>query len=285
MPDQVVSRVTRRRTRIASRAGQRASGGRYVELLARSGLAARGVMYAIVGWLAIQIAFGRSGRQADQTGAVRLVASTPFGAVALWLLVAGFVGMTIWRLSEALYGGPGSSGRGATARLTALGKAVLYGFIVYGVLKFALGLGAPASSDKESVDLTAAVMRQPGGRVIVGLAGLAFVAAGAGLAYRAWQKEFLKEFRLAEMTPRLRRLVVALGQGGGIARGTVFAAAGVFLMVAALDASPGKAKGLDATLRALATTPAGPWLLVIVAAGLITFGAFSCAEARWRRFS
>jgi Domain of Unknown Function (DUF1206) len=279
----MVARVARRRARSASYARPRASNSRYLAVLARAGLAARGIMYAIVGWLALQIAFGRPSHQADQTGAVRAVASTPFGSVALWLLSAGFAGMTLWRLSEALQRGPAGGGDRTTARLAASGKAVIYGFIGYGVLKFALGLGAPASSDRESVDLTSTVMRQPGGRIIVGLAGLALIAAGVALAYRAWQREFLTEFRLSEMTPRLRRAVITLGQAGGIARGTVFTAAGVFLLVAALQARPGEAKGLDATLRALAGTPAGPWLLVLVAAGLVTFGAFFCAEARWRR--
>lgn len=74
-----------------------------------------------------------------------------------------------------------------------------------------------------------------------------------------------------------------LGRAGGIARGAVFVTAGVFLLVAAIEAQPQQAKGLDSALRALAATPLGLWLLVAVAIGLIVFGAFSCCEARWRR--
>src|SRR5262245_27342916 len=76
-----------------------AANPRYVNPLARAGLVARGVMYVIIGWIAVQIAFGHSGHQADQSGATRLVASTPVGTAALWLLVAGFAGLTLWRLS------------------------------------------------------------------------------------------------------------------------------------------------------------------------------------------
>jgi membrane protease YdiL (CAAX protease family) len=126
-------------------------------------------------------------------------------------------------------------------------------------------------------------MREPGGRFLTGLAGLLLIALGAALAYRAWQKDFVRQLRLSEMRPRLRRLVVALGQVGGIARGTVFAAAGIFVLVAAIRARPGQAQGLDATLRALAATPAGPLLLAVIAVGLIIFGIYSCVEARWRR--
>ena len=70
---------------------------------------------------------------------------------------------------------------------------------------------------------------------------------------------------------------------GGTARGVVFTAAGAFAVRAAVDYEPKKAKGLDDTLRSFAETPLGPWLLVLVAAGLVLFGVFSFAMARWRR--
>jgi Domain of Unknown Function (DUF1206) len=126
-------------------------------------------------------------------------------------------------------------------------------------------------------------MSHPGGVALVGLAGVALIAGGAFLAYQAWSKEFLKDLRLAEMTPRTRRVVELLGRVGGISRGTVFAAVGVFLLFAAVHSSPGQAKGIDATLRTMAATPVGPWLLAVVAVGLVTFGVYSLADARWRR--
>jgi Domain of Unknown Function (DUF1206) len=86
-------------------------------MAARAGFAARGVLYVIIGCIAIGIALGDSGRQADSTGAVRLVAATPLGLVALWLLVAGLIGLALWRLSEAAYGAPGPGGRKAGTRL------------------------------------------------------------------------------------------------------------------------------------------------------------------------
>ncbi len=85
------------------------------------------------------------------------------------------------------------------------------------------------------------------------------------------------------MRARTRRIVEWLGKFGGVARGTVFATAGIFLVVAAVQARPQQAKGVDSSLRALAATPLGPWLLVLVAIGLIMFGLFSFCQARWRR--
>lgn len=279
----MVSERTRRKVRSAQSAGRQAASSRYVEILARTGLAARGVLYVIIGWLAIQVAFGDTGRQADRTGALRAIASKPFGAAVLWLLVVGFIGMTLWGLSEAAIGGPGTDGRKVSTRLAALARAIFYGVAAFSIMKYALGLGAPASGDKQSRDLTAKAMSQPGGKIIVIVAGLALIGAGGYLAYSSARKKFLDGLQLDQMSLRVRQGVEKLGQIGGIARGTVAAAAGIFLIVAAAQANPHDAKGVDSTLRALAHTPLGPWLLVVVAAGLLIFGAFSFCEARWQR--
>jgi hypothetical protein len=240
-------------------------------------------MYIVIGWIALQVAFGKVGQQADRSGALHELSSTPFGKLALWVLVVGFFGMALWRLSEAVYGSR-ADGRKASARLMALGRAVLYAVFGYGVLKYALGAGAPQSSNKQSVDLTASVLKDPGGQASVIVIGLVVIGAGLYLAYKAWKKSFLKELELGQMRAKTRRAVEWLGRVGGIARGIVFVTAGIFLIVAAVHAQPDQAKGIDSSLRALATTPAGPLLLVLVSIGLIMFGLFSCCEARWRRF-
>jgi hypothetical protein len=250
--------------------------------LARAGLAARGVIYVLIGALAVQIAFGSSSHEADRAGALRLVASTPAGAAALWLLVAGFAGMCLWRASQAIWGSPGQDGKKPAKRAAAAARAVFYGAVTAGVLEYAIGVGAPSSSDKQSRDLTATAMHYPGGQVLVVLAGLAFAGGGGYLAWRALKKKFLKHLRMEQASPAVQRAVTRIGQAGGIARGAVFATAGIFLVVAGIDASPDKAKGVDSALRTLARTPAGPWLLVAVAAGLILFGTYSFCESRWR---
>jgi hypothetical protein len=278
----VVTRAAWGRHR-ARHTARRAGNSRYVGWLARAGFGARGVMYVLIGILALEVAFGSPGHQADQSGAVRLVGHSPFGGLLLWLLVAGFAGMALWRLSEAVYSGPGPDGRKTGSRLLAAGNAVLYGFIAVAILKYALGLGAPSSSNKQSADLTATAMRHPGGRILVGIVGVALIGAGAWLAWQAFERRFLSSLRTGQMSRQARKVVTVLGQCGGIARGVVFGTAGLFLLIAAVTARAHRAKGLDATLRALAHTPFGPWLLVVVAIGLVLFGCYSWAEARWRR--
>ena len=271
-----------RRRRVSARgATRRARNSGLMPALARAGLTARGVMYILIGIIAVQIAFGSTSQKAESTGAVRLVASTPFGSVLLWLLAIGFAALTLWRLSEAIWGGAEPDGHKASKRLGYAFRAVIYGFLTFGVLKYALGLGAPSSSDTQSKDLTAKALQLPGGQVLVALVGIAIAAAGLYIAYQAWKKKFLRELRMGSASPATRRTVERLGQVGGIARGAVFATAGVFLVVAAANANPGQAKGIDSALRAFAHTPLGPWLLVLVALGLVTFGLFSLCQARW----
>jgi len=274
-------RAAPRRVR-ARRGGQAGRGGKWLAWLARAGLAARGLMYVLIGIIAIKVAIDGSHQQADRTGAVHLVAQTGFGALILWLLVIGFGGMTLWRLSEAVWGSADSGGRKASKRLANLARAVFYAAVTFGILKYALGVGQPSSTDSQSQDLTAAVMRYQGGQVIVALAGVVIVCAGLYVIYRAYKLKFLKHLRMGSASPRTRKVVTRLGQIGGIARGAVFATIGVFLVIAAKDASPRQAKGIDSALRALAHTPLGPWLLVIVAIGLMMFGVYSWCEARWR---
>jgi hypothetical protein len=276
------SSARRRSAPRSGRSARSARSGRGMAWLARAGLAARGLMYVLIGIIAVQVAIDGSHQQADRTGAVRLVAQTAFGTAILWLLVIGFAGMTLWRLSEAAWGSPGADGRKASKRLANLARAVFYALVTYGILKYALGVGQPSSSDSQSQDLTADALKYQGGQVVVALAGVVVVIAGLYVIYRAYKLKFLKHLRMGSASARTRKVVTRLGQIGGIARGLVFATIGVFLVIAAKDANPKQAKGIDSALRALAHTPLGPWLLVVVAIGLMMFGVYSWCEARWR---
>jgi hypothetical protein len=192
--------------------------------------------------------------------------------------------MVVWRVFEALFGSTDPEGRKRSTRLAAVAWAAMYAVIAYGILIYALGIGSPPSSNQQSADLTATAMHEPGGRVIVVLVGLGLTAGGLGVVYSALKKRFVKRLSVGQMSAGTRRIVEWPGRVGGFARGTVFVTAGIFLIVAAVQAQPRQAKGIDSALRALAQTPLGPWLLLAVAIGLIMFGAYSCCEARWRRF-
>ncbi|MFE0456642.1 DUF1206 domain-containing protein [Streptomyces sp. NPDC058914] len=264
---------------------ERAARGSGTRWAAKAGLTARGVIYLLVGALALQIAFGDDKKQqADRQGALAELSGKPFGSVLLWALGIGLVGMALWRLSEVVFGSVGPDGRKAKKRLLALARCVFYSFVAYSVLAFAAGSGSGGgSSDEQSRDVTARLLEVSGGQWIVGAAGAGVVVAGVWIGARALMRAYRDKMRVGQMSRRVRRLVDVTGVVGGAARGLVFAAAGSFAIRAAVDYEPDEAKGLDDTLRSFAGTPVGPGLLACVAAGLVLFGLFSFAMARWRK--
>jgi len=268
----------------AKGAGRQAADSSWLGWAARLGFVARGLIYVLIGLIALQIALGRGG-QADQGGALGQIASRSYGAALLWLLVVGFAGLALWRFSEAAFGAVGPDGSKASERIKSLVRGVVYSFLLFTVLRFVLGSASSSSADsnRQSENVTARVMEYTGGRVLVGVVGAVVVAVGAVLARESWRREFLKRMNLAGTGAGTHSLVERLGVVGGVARGAVFVLVGVFLVIAAARYEPSRAEGLDGTLRAFAQTPLGPILLILVAVGLVAFGIFSMCEARWRK--
>jgi len=85
-----------------TREARRASDSPAAHCLARAGLTARGAIYILVGWVALLVALGQSSREADQQGALQLLADKPYGLVSLWLL--GMIGTIARGLVFALAG-------------------------------------------------------------------------------------------------------------------------------------------------------------------------------------
>jgi hypothetical protein len=264
------------------RAGRQAAGHPLFHRLSRAGLASKGVIYLLIGSLAVQIGLGDTGEEADKSGALQTVAERPGGTPVLWLLVIGFAGLALWRYAESVYGQPGPDGAKATKKLASLGRGVFYTVGCLGILAFVLGHGA-SSSDDQSKEFTARAMAEPGGRWLVLAVGLGFIGWGIGNIVNAVRRKFLEKLSTGRMSPRTRKAVKVTGVVGRSARGLVFGAVGVFLAHSAITFDPDKAKGLDGTLRELADTPAGPWALVAVALGLVAYGVYEFCEARWRR--
>ncbi|MEU3522668.1 DUF1206 domain-containing protein [Streptomyces sp. NPDC038707] len=254
---------------------------------ARAGFAARGLIYVLVAVIALRIALGGAGggRQADRGGALGELAERPFGSALLWIVGIALAGMAVWRLSEAVFGASGPDGSKLSRRAASLFRSLFYGFVSYSVLAYAAGDRGSGSgaSDRQTDDVTARVLEWPAGQWLLGLAGAGVVVAGVWMSVRAVRRKFLDNLRTEALSGRARPVVEALGVTGGTARGVVFAAAGVFAVVAAVRHQPGQAKGMDDTLRAFRDLPAGPWLLALVALGLAAFGLFSWCDARWRR--
>jgi len=266
----------------ADRLAHRDSGQKWLALLARAGMVAQGTMYLLVGGLAIELALGLGGKTADQRGALHTLADEWYGLAALLALAVGFAGYALWRFAVAVLGEKIESEEdvGVGKRLLYVARAVLYASLCYSALALALSHGGGTSNKEDKA--TATVFDWPAGRWPVGAAGLAIVGYGLWNGYRALSRNFEKDLKVEQMSGGERRLVCAVGRAGFAARGVVFTLIGIFVVKAALEYDPKEPVGLDGALQRLSEQPYGSALLGTVAAGLIAFGVFSLARARYR---
>ncbi|MFB4303195.1 DUF1206 domain-containing protein [Actinomadura sp. NTSP31] len=262
--------------------GRRAAGHPWFRHLSRAGLGARGLLYLLIGWLALLIALGHGEEEADRKGALRTVAATPGGWIVLLLLGVGFAGLALWQFAEALYGRPLPKGRRKRMRFPALFRALTYVAGCAGTIGFLFGQSG-ASSDQQSRALSARAMAEPGGRWVVLAAGAGFLVWGGVTLVNAARRAFRDELKTGEMGTAAHWIVQPLGVIGNVARGLIGGAVGAFLVYAAISFAPDRAEGLDGVLREFAATPAGGWGLVAIAVGLATFGLYSFCEIRWRK--
>jgi hypothetical protein len=131
--------------------------------------------------------------------------------------------------------------------------------------------------------MTATAMQHTAGRVLVGVVGLAIVACGIVLVVEGARRKFMKYLRTAQMNARTRRVVELLGTTGTIARGLVFALAGVLVIDAAVTHKASESGGIDKALLTLRNQPFGEFLMLLAALGLVIFGLYGLCEARWRK--
>ena len=253
---------------------------RAFEVLARAGFVARGIIYGIIGVLALDVAVGHGGKLTDQQGALRAVEEQRFGHVLLALLAVGLGGYSLWRLFRAILGhGPEGADKGLD-RLGALGSGIVYGVMCMIAIQLLAGSSGVTGSTQKTAS---GAFSWPGGRWLVGIAGLVLIGVGVYQLIRGVRRKFLDDSKTEEMSPGTKTWITWIGTVGHVARAVVFGLVGVFLVKAAADYSAKEAIGLDGALAKLYNQPYGPWLLGAVAAGLVAFAIFSLSEARYRR--
>lgn len=262
-------------------AGDSAARSTVFELLARAGFVARGLIYAIVGILAVKLALGAGGKTTNQKGALQTIAQQPFGRVLLILMAIGLAGYALWRIFRAALGhGPEGTDTGFE-RVAALASGLVYAGIC--AIAVELLLGSSAGNSGNAHKTTAGVFGWPAGTWLVGIVGVVLIGIGVYQGYRGLTREFLKDSKTELMGAVTRRWFARIGTFGHLARMVVFGLVGVFLIAAAIDYNPNKAIGLDGALAKLEHTSYGPFLLGVVATGLIAFALYSLTDARYRR--
>jgi hypothetical protein len=249
-----------------------------VEALARFGLVCRGVVWFVIGLLALDIAFG--GRaEADKQGALSAIKDQPLGEVLLVLLGIGFLGYAGWRALEGLVGHRDTDEgiKRWSKRIASLFRGCVYAWFAWSTAHFVFGDGGRDGTRP----LAQRTMAHTGGTLLVGVVGTAVIVGGLVMAVRGLRQKF--DDKLKPVPKAWRPPVHVLATTGLVIRGLAFALVGGFVLQAALTYDPNKAKGLDAALKSFAGHLYGQGIVGLAAIGLLCFGLWSFAEARWRR--
>ena len=256
-------------------------GGRNtIERIARFGYGARGIVYIVVGALALLAAIGQGGRAGDSKDALRAVLSGPFGAVLVGVIALGLAGFALWRLVEGVTDADrrGTSAKGLAVRGAHLISAAIYLGLAVSAASLSLGLGMSGGDGMH--DGTAWLLAKPYGRWLVALGGLGVIGGGFGFLGKAWRGDVTD--RLALDAQARDRWAGPIGRFGYAARGIAFLIIGGFLVAAAWHQRSSDAKGLTEAFALLRAQPYGWILLGLVAAGHAAFGAFGLIQARYR---
>ncbi len=272
----------------ANQTARTAASSRWMTILARLGYGAKGVVYLIIGWLAVQVAIGIGGKTTDQRGVLQIISEESFGKFLLALVTIGLIGFAIWCFLQAWFDteGKGSDLKGIIGRVGYAVTGVSYAILAFGAFQLVTRKGTSSASKSTTAstqDVTAQLLNHFWGVAVVVLLGLIVIGLACYLFANAYTADFQRRLVLTGLSTQVRRGVVFLGRFGFAALGVVFSIIGIFLIVAAVQHNPHEAKGLDSVLRTLVQQPFGPLLLGIVALGLVAYGVYSFVEARYRQ--
>ncbi|WP_412027836.1 DUF1206 domain-containing protein [Deinococcus yunweiensis] len=255
-----------------------------LEALARFGYASKGVVYGMLGILALGVALGRGGATTDTKGALLRLDDLPAGHALMWLMVVGLLGYALWQLLRAALD-PEHQGTG--------GKGILKrsGYLLSGVANIALAVfaaqlassGTAARDQNSEAQAAGQVMALPGGQVLLALVGVALLGLAGSQLYTAYGAKFMKRMAFTDIGARYGQTLTRVGQVGIASRAVLMTIIGVFALLAAWRGSAGTAVGISEALTWLRGQPSGNVLLGIVALGTLCYGAWCIVQAVYRR--
>ena len=239
--------------------------------LVRLGYAARGLVYVLIGYLALTSAQGENGPESAFTW----LQDVPLGETVLYLAALGLLGYSLFRFASFLFDveNHGTDTKGILERIGHAGSAVAHLVLAYTAFQFARGTEQSGSGGGAEA-AAGTVLTVTFGAVVLGLIGLGFLVAAFMQARKAMTRSFVRE--LSSRTPRF---VETLGRIGLATRAIVFAIIGWSLMRGAWFDSSSEVKTLGEAIESLAGQET---LYTLVAAGLLIFGVFSLFLSRYR---
>ena len=254
-----------------------------VEKIARIGFLTKAVLYVIIGVVAIQAAF-EGGQAEGSKGVMQMIAEQPFGRFLLGATMVGLFAYALYRAVEAVLDPWGRrTDENRIAKRIGYGvSAAIHASLGIWAASFLWGTGGGAGSGGKQA-WTAKLLAAPGGQFLVGAIGVAVLGVALYQVHKAYKQKFMENFDRSHMSQKEVKAARGVGIAGLTARGVVFAIMGWFLIRAAVRFDPNQVEGLGGVLRSIATAGYGPWLLGLVALGLLAYGIYCAFMARYGR--
>jgi hypothetical protein len=254
----------------------------WMEPLARTGFVAKGVVYLLLGGLALQFALGGGGRITDSRGAVVSLLQEPYGRLTIGALAVGLALYAGWRCLEA-FGDANRKGtnlQGLGARAGYFLSACVYGTLAFDAARLA-GSPARASSGNER-ELPPLLFESAAGEWAVMAVAVALVVYGIVQGWRAFSRRLSDRLNLGRLSSQARPWVMRVSRFGIGARAVVLTLMGVIMFRRSASLRAAADTDTAESLRLLSTLPTGGWILAGVAAGLMAYGVYQFVHARYR---
>jgi hypothetical protein len=279
--------------RTLRRVTRRAADKTWVDRAARAGLAARGVVYLLLGYLVARIAAGALGggstsKPASGPGVAQAIAAQTGGRAVLFVLAVGLMCYALFSLGDAILHHDRES---PAAKRWGDRALSIWGFVIYGIFSgysfytafsSKAGKSTAGQDQRQKTQWSARVLRWTAGWLWLGLLGLVLLVIAAFLVSRAWRRSFRPRLERDEMSTRVWRLAIVLGTLGYIGRALLFGIVGWFVSSAAIDDDPAHGQGVDGAIRLLADSTSGAGILSVLAALLVGYALYLGIEARYR---
>lgn len=259
----------------------------FVRSLSRFGFYTKGVLFIVIGILAIAVAIGlRGGKLADPTGALGVVAQKPFGKILLILFVVGAIGHGLWNIlrGAADIDDAGNKVFGIIQRSISIGVGIFYVGLALTALSILLTVNASDANGELPKTIVAILLVVPlFGVILVFLIGLGLIGAGFHECYSGISGKYQENYRAWAIKGWHGIFITVLGVLSFTARAIILVLMGWFFIAAAIDYNPNEAIGIDGALRTLAHSAYGEIILFVIAVGLICHGILAFYEAKYRR--
>jgi hypothetical protein len=267
---------------LASQAPHTTEGGKHsmVEIFGRAGYASKGAVYVIIGGLALMQVLGiGQGDATGSQGALVALDQQPYGNILLYLMAAGLVMYTLWRVAQGIFDveNKGSDGIDVVKRAGLVISGGLYGYLAIAAIQLAHGASQPGG--EESSQKASEAMSVPGGTWLVIAVGVGFIATGLYQAWRAYALDFTKHWK-GSLSGDQRRWATRISRFGIAARAVIFVIMGGFIAQAGINADPGQTRGFEQVMQSFSDKP---WLLGSIAVGLICYAIYSWVNAWFRQ--